>query len=163
MKYRFSVLFALAIAAALGSLATVQTQQVVVQSAILQEQPNPPGSPGTTQSPWIQTATGGAQANNVTQPASPGKTNYCTGFEVTGSGATGASTIAITLQSGGTTIANYSFTVIAGATLADQNPLLVEFATPVSGLGPGQTMVLNVPSFGAGNTAASVTMHGFTQ
>ena len=155
----------LAIAALVGALFAIPpmaAQQVTPTTQVLPVQINPAGQPLTLQTAWTQTATGAASAATVTQPASAGKTNYCTGFEVTGGGATGASVITVTLASGGTTIANYNVTVPAGATAATPN-LIVTFNPPLVGLAPGQNMVLTVPSFGAGNTNSAATMHGFTQ
>ncbi len=117
----------------------------------------PPGSV-----PWAQQAQGAATIITATQPAVPGKINYVTGFEVTGSGATAASVITVTLASGGTNIANWNVAIPAGVT-AGVTPLIVEFTSPFSGLAAGQNMVMQVPSFGTGNTNASVVMRGFSQ
>ena len=138
------------------------SQQVNPGATTLAVQLTPPGAATTLQTFWSFTSTGGAQANTLTQPAQAGKTNYCTGFEVTGAGATGASIVTVTLASGGTTVGNWSVTIPAGATTTI-TPLIVEFTSPFVGSAPGQNMVLTVPSFGAGNTNASATMHGYSQ
>lgn len=166
-RYRVSIISAvLALAAgvciALLCVSDISGQGVQPGQQVNPVQVNPAGNPLTLQTAWTQTATGAATATTVTQAASAGKTNYCTGFEITGLGATGASGIAVTLSSGGTTIANYTFAVPAGVTVGC-TPLVVTFNPPLVGLAAGQNMILTVPSFGAGNTAASVTMHGFTQ
>lgn len=151
----------LALLAIVTCVATVAiAQQVLPNQQRVVGQTDPPGYALTTQTAFCQTSTGGAQANTITVAGLAGKTIYVTGFEITGSGATAASDIAITLASGGTTQANYTLPVIAGATLIE-TPLIVEFTTPVSGLAVGNNAVLTVPSFGSGNTAASVTLHGY--
>lgn len=152
----------LALAALVAVFSWGESQQITQQTQNLPVQIQAPGNPFTLQTAWTQTSTGGAQANTVTQAASAGKTNYCTGFEITGSGATAAVNVTVTLASGGTTVANYTFVVPAGATL-QATPLIVEYPAPIVGLAPGQSMVLTVATFGAGNTGASVTMHGYTQ
>lgn len=125
-------------------------------------QVEPPGAVGQSQSPFNLTGTGAAGAITLTQPAVAGKTNYCTGIEITGGGATAASIIVATLASGGTTIDNFDIPVPAGAT-AGITPLVMEFNPPIAGLGPGQNMVLTVPSFGAGNTNSAANLHGFSE
>lgn len=125
-------------------------------------QVNPPGNALTLQTAWTQTGGTAAATITLTQAASAGKVQYCTGFEVTGGGATGASVINVTLASGGTTVGNWNIAVPAGATAATPS-LIVEFPQPIVGLAAGQNMVLTVPSFGAGNTSAAATMHGYTQ
>ena len=162
MRKIFGLLAIAALVGALFAIPPMAAQQVTPTTQVLPVQINPAGQPLTLQTAWTVTSTGGAQANTCTQAASAGKTNYCTGFEVTGSGATAASAITVTLASGGTTVANYTVTVPAGATAATPN-LIVTFNPPLVGLAPGQNMVLTVPSFGAGNTNASATLHGFTQ
>lgn len=105
-------------------------------------------------------ANNAAGANNVSLPAIPGFTAYCTGFEVTGGGATSAALIAVTLTGCESGTFNYVFSVVAGVT-AGCTPLVVEFAVPVSATGPNAAITLNVPSFGTGNTNASSVIHGF--
>lgn len=103
-----------------------------------------------------------AAANNVTLPGLAGATTYITGFEITGDGATAGSIIAITVTGilGGTK--TYYLTVPLGLTAAI-TPLLVEFVRPIPASGLNTAIVVNVPSFGAGNTNAAVTAHGFQQ
>src|SRR5688572_3064268 len=101
-----------------------------------------------------------ASANDQTFPAVAGATNFVTGFQITGGGATAASVIAITLTGikGGTQ--QYSMGIPAGATL-DGGDLIVTFPTPLAASAPNTAIVLTVPSFGAGNTRASAAMQGF--
>lgn len=101
-----------------------------------------------------------AAANNVTLPNVAGQTTFITGFEITGAGATAASTIAVTVTGilGGTK--SYRLVIPAGAGVEIAR-LLVEFARPIPASGVNTAIVVNVPSFGAGNTDAAVTAHGF--
>lgn len=101
-----------------------------------------------------------AQANNVSLGGVAGKMTYLTGFEITGLGATAGSTISVTI--GGTGLATpptFSLTIPAGATTAI-TPLNIYFPTPIPASAVGQAITVNVPSFGAGNTAANVVAHG---
>jgi hypothetical protein len=123
---------------------------------------NPPGAANTQQTQLTASSTGGAQANNCTLAGAAGKTTYLTGFEVTGAGATGASVITITVTGTISGTLNYSLAIPAGAS-AGVTPLIVEFAEPIAASGANTAIVLNVPSFGAGNTNASAVAHGFQQ
>lgn len=104
--------------------------------------------------------TGPAQANNVTLAGVAAKTTYISGFEITGSGATAATVVAVTITGtiGGTL--NYSLFVPA---IASNFPvsLDIEFIRPIPASAVNTPIVVNVPSFGAGNTGAAVTAHGF--
>jgi len=95
-------------------------------------------------------------------PAVAGQTNFVTGFQITGGGATAASVIVVTLTGliGGTR--TYDIAVPAGVTLGI-TPLVVEFSEPIPATGPNVAITLNVPSFGAGNTNAAATLEGFLQ
>ncbi len=95
-------------------------------------------------------------------PAVAGQTNFITGFQITGGGATAASVIVVTLTGlvGGTR--TYDIAVPAGAALGI-TPLVVEFSEPIPATGPNVAITLNVPSFGAGNTNAAATLEGFLQ
>lgn len=101
-----------------------------------------------------------AAANNVSLPAVLNQTNFVTGFEVTGAGATAGSVIAVTLTGviGGPL--TYELTIPAGAGTSI-NPLIVEFPVALPATGPNVAITLNVPSFGAGNTNAAAVIHGY--
>jgi len=87
-------------------------------------------------------------------------TNYMTGFIITGAGATAASVVVATITGliGGTM--SFVVTVPAGATTAI-TPLAVTFPIPVAAAAPLTAITLTLPSLGAGNTNAAVTMTGF--
>lgn len=137
-------------------------QQVTPQQQNLPVQVQAPGNPLTLQTAFTQTSTGAAAANTITVAALAGKTIYVTGFEITGDGSTAGTPITITLAFGGTTVGNYSLTPGAIATLA-QVTVAFEFSAPIVSPTVGTNCVLTVPSFGAGNTAASATIHGYYQ
>jgi hypothetical protein len=124
--------------------------------------PQPPGAGSTGQTAVTSSSTGGAQANNCSLAAVAGKTNYVTGFEVTGAGATGASVISITLTGTISGTLNYTLAIPAGVN-AGVTPLIVEFPEPIPASAVNTALTLNVPSFGAGNTNASAALHGFYQ
>ena len=91
-----------------------------------------------------------------------GKTGYLSGFEITGDGATAGTIIVATVTglTGGTL--SYVVDVPAGTANAI-NPIIVEFTRPIPASGPGVSIAVNLPSFGAGNVAAAVTAHGYYQ
>lgn len=103
---------------------------------------------------------GAAAAIAATLPAVAGKTNYLTGFEVTGGGATAASLVDVTVTGllGGTE--TYVLGVVAGAAAGNQ-PLIVQFDPPIPASGVNTAITVNVPSLGAGNTKARAQVHGF--
>lgn len=100
-----------------------------------------------------------AAANNQTLAAAVGKRTYLCGFTVTGTGATGASTIAITIT-GLTNTITLHLVIPAGAGVAI-SPLIVDFTRPMPASADNTAIVVNVPSFGTGNTAASASARGF--
>lgn len=110
-------------------------------------------------------ATGNLAAASGTATLSHNSANaqemvYCSGFEVTGSGATAASVISITVTGvrGGTL--TYTVAVPAGVT-AGVTPLIVEFDPPIPATDTATDIVLNLPSFGTGNTNAAGVIHGY--
>jgi hypothetical protein len=105
-------------------------------------------------------ATVAAAANNQTLAASAGKRTFITGFHVGGLGATGASVITLTVTGISVTM-TYRFSVPAGATLISPT-LDVEFARPIPASADNTAIVVNVPTFGAGNTAADASARGYS-
>lgn len=163
MNRKWSALGIAAIVMALLAVwAYAPAQFVTPTQQVNPVQINPPGNAYTLQTAFCQTSATAASANTITVAGLAGKTIYVTGFEITGSGATATSDITITLASGGTTQATYVLDVPAGVTTANAN-LFVEYSSPIVGLASGNNAVLTVPSFGSGNTAAAVTIHGYYQ
>lgn len=114
---------------------------------------------GTTGLQVDASATGAAAALAPALPAVAGKTNYLTGFEITGGGATAAAAINATIT-GLAAVLNYGIEVPLGAGLAIA-PIVVEFNQPRPASAVATAITLNVPSFGAGNLIASAALHGF--
>lgn len=98
----------------------------------------------------------------ATLPAVAGKTNYVTGFVVSGSGATAGLPVTVTLAgvAGGTM--SFTYCAAVGALVANQ-PLIVPFPEPIAATGPGVAVTLSCPALGAGNTNNTATLFGFTQ
>jgi hypothetical protein len=119
--------------------------------------PSPAGA-GTDAGQGATTAAAGALAPAIAAVA--GVTGYCTGFEVTGGGATGASVIDVTITGLLEGTLHYAMAIPAGATLGVL-PLVVEFTRPRQASAVNTAITLNVPSFGAGNTLADAAIHGF--
>lgn len=101
-----------------------------------------------------------AAANNQTLPAVAGRRNYLNGFLVGGLGATAASVIAITVTGLADADLTFRFSVPAGVGLIAPQ-LLVDFGRPIPASADNIAIVVNVPSFGAGNTAADAAAWGF--
>jgi hypothetical protein len=104
-------------------------------------------------------STNAAAANNQTLAGAANKMTYITGFSITGNGATGQSTIAVTVT-GITNTLTYYINVPAGATLAI-TPLMVRFDPPIPSTAVNTAIVVSVPSFGTGNLQCSANAHGF--
>jgi|SRR5712664_755150 len=100
-----------------------------------------------------------AAANNQTLAGVASRTTYITGFSVTGAGATAGSVIAVTITGLANTL-TYYVTIPAGAGVG-VTPLTVEFSRPLPASAQNTAIVVNVPSFGAGNTQAAATARGF--
>lgn len=117
---------------------------------------------GVTQTPITASATAAAGAMTATLTGAANQRTYITGFQVTGAGATGASVITVTVTGVITGTMSYNIAVPAGATAA-VTPLIVTFPVPVQSSAVNTSIVVNVPSFGAGNTNAAVAAQGFLQ
>lgn len=106
-------------------------------------------------------ATGAAAAINATLAGVAGKTTHITGFQVTGLGATAASGIVVTVTGllGGTQ--SFALAVPAGVLVGLAAPLLVSFGRGFPASALNTPIVINVPSFGAGNTSAAVAAQGY--
>jgi hypothetical protein len=113
--------------------------------------------------PQVNGAAGAAQTNTATLPATAGKTQFLEGFDITGGGATAASVIEVSVTglAGGTI--KFEVNILAGATgpMNAQGGVSVRFPTPQPASGQNVGISVAVPSFGAGNTNASVVAYGF--
>lgn len=109
------------------------------------------------------TATSGNQANAVataTLAAQAGKTTYITGFEVTGTGATGVLIVIVTVTNTITGTMSYTYVFVAGVTTAN-TPLSVQFTKAIPANAPNTTIVVSCPASGLGGTNNVVNAHGY--
>jgi len=88
------------------------------------------------------------------------KTTYLSGFQVNGTGATGTSTVLVTITGlvGGTL--TFPLVVVAGAGLPNQ-PMNINFAVAIPATAPNTAIVVSCPSLGAGNLNNAVNAQGF--
>lgn len=130
-------------------------------AAIVSQVPYPGNAAGTIATP-LQGSSGNvaAAAATVTFSAVASQTNYLSGFDITGAGATGASVILATITGllGGTR--TYALAIPAGVTTG-VTPLAVEFNPPLQASAANIAIVVSAPSFGAGNTNAVVNAQGY--
>lgn len=106
-------------------------------------------------------ATVAASANNQTLVGAASKRTYIAGFAVSGGGATAASVITVTVTGlSNSQSLSFSVPIPAGATAAVV-PLILTFDPPLPAASDNANIVVNVPSFGAGNTSASASAWGF--
>jgi hypothetical protein len=116
-------------------------------------------------SPVANGASGAAQSNAASLPAVAGKTNYLEGFDVTGGGATAAAVIEISVTGLAAGTLKYEMNVLAGVTgpMNAQGGVFIRFPEPLPASGLNTAITVTVPSFGAGNTNASVVAYGFVK
>lgn len=98
----------------------------------------------------------------ATLAAQSGKTNYLTGIEITGAGATASSVVAATVTGllGGTR--TLIVAVPAGVTTGIA-PIVEQFNKALKGAAANTAITLTLPALGAGNTNAAVSLQGFYQ
>lgn len=109
------------------------------------------------------TASSGNVANAsaaATITATASVLGYCSGFTITGGGATAGVLVNATLAGllGGTM--TFTFGAPTGATVAG-TPIIVNFDPPIPASAVNTAIVVTLPALGAGNTHASVTIEGF--
>lgn len=130
-------------------------------SANPQPTANNPYPMGAT--PVAAAQSGAATALSGTLVSAAGQTVYVQGIVVTGAGATAGSVITVTT----TNFAlgnNPSFKIVVptGATTSI-TPLVLMFNPPIPASAVNTNVVVSVPSFGAGNTDASLFVWGYRQ
>jgi hypothetical protein len=109
------------------------------------------------------TASSGNVAAGVavaTLAAVTGKVTYICGFAITSAGSTGAAIVSPTVTNTVTGTMTFTYASVAGVTLGNQ-PLVVPFNPCISASAPNTTVVVTLPSLGAGNTNASVSAWGY--
>ncbi len=152
--YRCMLLLTIATLAALSLLLCCNmTSQAVTY--------NYPTAPVVSQ---VVSAAGGAQSNAATLTGKTGQYTYWEGFDVTGAGATAATVVEIT-TTGLTNNLKFEVPVAAGVTapfIANVPVYAVRFPTPIPSSATNTNIVVTLPSFGGGNTNASITVYGYT-
>ena len=98
----------------------------------------------------------------ATLPAAPGLTTFISGFEITASGASGASCVTATVAGLVSGSLLYTFCAPAGVT-AEAPALIVNFNPPIPAASVNTAIAVTLPSLGAGNTNATVATHGFQE
>ncbi len=98
----------------------------------------------------------------ATIPAGANQFGYLTGFEITAGGATAGACVNPTITGlvGGTV--TYTFCAPTGAT-AGAAKLDIQFVPPLTGSALNTAIVLTLPALGAGNTNATVVIHGYSE
>lgn len=89
-----------------------------------------------------------------------GKTTYICGFQITSAGSTAAAVVNPTIANLITGTMTFTYATVAGVTLANQN-LIIPFNPCVPANAANTTIVVSMPSLGAGNTNATVSAWGF--
>lgn len=93
-------------------------------------------------------------------PAVAGKTNYISGFQITGSGATAGLPVSVTVTGilGGTL--TYTYAAAVGALVANA-PLNVKFDPPLPASAVNTAITVSCPTLGVGNTNNTANIQGF--
>lgn len=102
-----------------------------------------------------------AAAAVATLPGVAAKTTYLSGFEITSAGSTAAAVVTVTVTGTITGTLSYTYATVAGVTLGNL-PLLVLFDPPIPSSAVNTSIVVTLPSLGAGNTNATAVAHGYT-
>jgi hypothetical protein len=123
----------------------------------------PDASPVYTNVATVSASSGNVAAATATATiaAVSDKTNYLSGFVVTGSGATAGLPVNVTVTGllGGTQ--TYTFTAPTGA-LVGATPLHINFPIALPASATNTAIVVSMPTLGAGSTNAAINAFGFT-
>lgn len=109
------------------------------------------------------TGQSGNQANAVataTLAANATRTTYISGFEVTGTGATGVLIVLVTVTGTITGTLTYVYVFVAGVTTLN-TPLIVQFSKAIPGSAINTAIAVSCPASGAGSTNNAVNAHGY--
>lgn len=111
--------------------------------------------------PVFAAQSGAASAIGGTLTSAAGQTVYLQGIIVTGAGATAASVITVTTTNfAGGNNPGFKIAIPAGVTTSI-NPLILNFGEGIPASAVNTNIAVSVPSFGAGNTDASVFVWGY--
>jgi hydroxymethylglutaryl-CoA reductase len=95
-------------------------------------------------------------------PAVAGKTNYITGFTVTGTGATAALAVSVTVTGTLSGTMTFTYAAAAGAAVANQQ-LNVTFPFPIPASAVNTAITVSCPTLGTGNTNNTVNVFGYVR
>lgn len=101
-----------------------------------------------------------AATATATLAAATGKVTYICGLSITSAGSTGAAVVNPTVANLITGTMTFTYTSVAGATLANV-PLVVPFTPCMPASAPNTTIVVSMPTLGAGNTNTTVSAWGY--
>lgn len=160
LRHLKSLLAIAAFMAALSVPPLALAQPADINSAQLQRMPKVGAYPSGSIALNESSGNVAAATATATQPAVAGTMNWLFGFDVYGGGATAASIINCTVTglAGGT--ATYNVAVPAGVT-GSISPLNIRFPEPLPASAVNVAIVTSCPTFGAGNTNATVNSYGF--
>lgn len=95
-------------------------------------------------------------------PAVAGRTNYITGFTISGAGATLGLAVSVTVVGVLSGTLTYTYTAIAGVLLANQS-LNVSFPYPLAASAVNTAITVSCPTLGIGNTNNTVNVYGYVK
>jgi hypothetical protein len=117
---------------------------------------------GVLATPVAASQNGATGAVSATLAAAASRLTHISGFEVTFSNPTAATTITITVTNVvGGPLNDTQQLLAAGAAVPPPSPLVVKFIPPIPASALNTAIVVNVPALGAGASGVSVTAHGF--
>lgn len=109
----------------------------------------------------VNAAAGAAAIIVATLAGVAAKTTYISSFTITGLGATAASNINVVVAGVLNGPLTFVMPIPAGVTVPINPPFTISFTPPLAATGPNVAITVTVPSFGAGNTQASVVAEGY--
>ena len=117
---------------------------------------------GVLATPVAASQNGTTGAVSATLATAANKLTYISGFEVTFSNPTAATTITVTVTNTVGGPLNYAQQVLAAcAAVPPPPPLIVKFMPPIPASALNTAIAVNVPALGAGAPGVSVAAHGF--
>ena len=137
-------------------------KKLLVLFALLFALPAMAQSPPLNQGVQITASSGNVAAATATATlaAVVGKVTYICGFSITSAGSTGAAVVSPTVANVITGTMTFTYASVAGATLGNP-PLIVPFTNCLPATAPNTTIVVSMPTLGAGNTNTTVDAWGF--
>jgi hypothetical protein len=137
-------------------------KKLLVLFALLFALPAMAQSPPLNQGVQITASSGNVAAATATATlaAVVGKVTYICGFSITSAGSTGAAVVSPTVANVITGTMTFTYASVAGVTLGNP-PLVVPFTNCLPANAPNTTIIVSMPTLGAGNTNTTVDAWGF--